>query len=193
MYEPRPDQPAFSRRDALKAAIAMVGGTVVGSSLPTLAFATGEAPRFFSQLEFATLQHTVDALIPDTDTPGAVAADVHHVIDALMSDWATDEVREKMADALARIDTNAQAMHGSRLAGLDASQRLEVIRHCDASAHDGVAEDETFLDIKRITLMAYYTSEIGASVELRFDPVPGPFQGKVSLEEVGRTLYKHGR
>ena len=109
MYEPKPDQPALSRRDALKAAIAMVGGTVVGGSLPTLAFATEGAPRFFSQPQFDTLQHTVDVLIPETDTPGALAADAHLVIDALMSDWATDEVREKMAGALAALQVEGVA------------------------------------------------------------------------------------
>ena len=193
MHSSSPGKTGLTRRDALKAAIALVGGTVAGGSLPSLVFADDMAPRFFSNAQFDVLRHTVDVLIPDTDTPGALAADVHLVIDALMQDWATDEVREKWLGALERIDSNASDMHGSGLAALDAEQRLDVIRHCDTAAHDGVAGDTRFLDIKWATLLGYYTSEIGASVELRFDPVPGPFQGKVSLEEVGRTLYKHGR
>ena len=191
MQEHRPDR--MSRRDALKAAIALVGGTAVAGSIPSLAFASDAAPRYLDTKLFAVLTHSVDIIIPATDTPGAVDAGVHVLIDGLLADVASPDRREAFTTVLERVDAKAQEMYGAGLAALDAGQRFEVVRRCDELAYGDVEEDQGFRKLKQVTLLGYYTSEIGASVELRFDPVPGPFQGCVPLEDVGRALYKHGR
>lgn len=41
--------------------------------------------------------------------------------------------------------------------------------------------------MKELTLVGYYTSEIGATQELRHEPVPGRFDGCVPFAEIGRT------
>lgn len=49
------------------------------------------------------------------------------------------------------------------------------------------AEMPFWRTVKRLTVVAYYTSEAGATEELRYDPVPGTYRGCVPLAEVGRT------
>ena len=44
-----------------------------------------------------------------------------------------------------------------------------------------------FSHVKELTLVGYYTSEIGATQELQYEHVPGRYDGCVPLEEVGRT------
>jgi hypothetical protein len=41
--------------------------------------------------------------------------------------------------------------------------------------------------MKELTLVGYYTSEIGATRELHHAPVPGRYDGCVPLAQVGRT------
>jgi hypothetical protein len=41
--------------------------------------------------------------------------------------------------------------------------------------------------MKELTLVGYYTSEPGATQELRHEKVPGRYQGCVPLSEIGRA------
>lgn len=44
-----------------------------------------------------------------------------------------------------------------------------------------------FLTLKELTIAGYYTSEIGATEELRWDPAPGRIDLDVPFSEIGRT------
>lgn len=44
-----------------------------------------------------------------------------------------------------------------------------------------------FRQLKELTLAGYYTSEIGASQELRWDPAPGRYDPDVPFSEIGRA------
>lgn len=56
-------------------------------------------------------------------------------------------------------------------------------------AEEAPAEDAPpfFLTLKELTIAGYYTSEIGATEELRWDPAPGRIDLDVPFSEVGRT------
>ena len=44
-----------------------------------------------------------------------------------------------------------------------------------------------FRTMKELTVVGYYTSEAGATVELRHEAVPGRYEGCVPLAQIGRT------
>ena len=44
-----------------------------------------------------------------------------------------------------------------------------------------------FRTMKELTLLGYYTSEVGATRELRHEKVPGRFEGCIPVEQVGRA------
>ncbi len=44
-----------------------------------------------------------------------------------------------------------------------------------------------FSHVKELTLVGYYTSEVGATEELRYEHVPGRYDGCVPVEELGRA------
>lgn len=54
-----------------------------------------------------------------------------------------------------------------------------------------LARDDTAVPfmrkMKELTLVGYYTSEIGATQELRHEPVPGRYDGCVPFSEIGRA------
>src|SRR2546428_751816 len=66
-----------------------------------------------------------------------------------------------------------------------------VLDHPDrgafAAAGDRGAPPPFFRTMKELTLVGYYTSEIGATRELRHAPVPGRFEGCVPLDRIGRA------
>jgi hypothetical protein len=44
-----------------------------------------------------------------------------------------------------------------------------------------------FRTMKELTVLGYYTSQIGATKELRYVQVPGRFNGCVPFKTIGRT------
>jgi hypothetical protein len=43
-----------------------------------------------------------------------------------------------------------------------------------------------FYKLKLLTVLGYYTSEVGATQELSYNPVPGRYEGDVDFDKVGR-------
>ncbi len=186
----------LTRREALQGAIALVGGSIAASQLAPLASALAEgrqaAPRFLSDELFAVLERTADLVIPETDTQGALGARVHYFIDGMLADWANESSREILTRAIRQIDDAARRHHDSAFVTLDAGQQFALLEAIDRDAYDRTDADVPFRKLKELILLGYYSSEVGASVELRFNPIPGPSIGCVPLVDIGRAWYKHG-
>jgi hypothetical protein len=44
-----------------------------------------------------------------------------------------------------------------------------------------------YFSLKDLTVTGYFTSEPGATLALRYDPMPGAYRGCVPLREIGRA------
>jgi hypothetical protein len=87
-----------------------------------------------------------------------------------------------------------QAVHSLRFAA--ANSRLEQAEAAsaaymqkDSSARIRDTPDEQspfFHKLKLLTVLGYYTSEIGSQQELSYNPVPGRYEGDVDFDKVGR-------
>jgi len=185
----------LTRRDVLKSAIALVGGSITASQLGLLshawAAAKSPAPRFLDDNQLALVKRAVDIIIPSTDTPGAAEAGVHRFIDMMMADWASEGSRDTMTRAIADIDVSARQAFDRPFIELQKDQQQTLLETIDGDTRGKSDSQSPFGMLKQLTIFGYYTSEIGASVELRFNPIPGAYPGCVPLEDVGRAWYKH--
>jgi len=185
----------LTRRDVLKNAIALVGGSITASQLGLLSHAWAAAksptPRFLDDSQLALVKRAVDIIIPSTDTPGAAEAGVHRFIDMMMADWASEGSRDTMTRAIADIDVSARQAFDRPFIDLQKDQQQALLETIDGDTRGKSDSQSPFGMFKQLTIYGYYTSEIGASVELRFNPVPGAYPGCVPLEDVGRSWYKH--
>lgn len=185
----------LSRRQALKAAILLVGGSAAVTPLASLVHAleaeAGYRPRYLEPDAFELLTRVVDLLIPETDTPGALAAGAHRFVDTMLADFASDESRQTILAALDGIDAAAGREAGLAFATLPKDRQFEVLAEVDRLAFAGAEDAGPYRALKGLIVSGYYSSEIGATVELRFDPVPGGYSGCVPLEDMGRAWYKH--
>lgn len=181
----------MNRRDLLLGVIAFVGGAASLSScsreaVDDLKLHAGE-PLFFDADQMRTLGRVVDLMIPATDTPGALAAGGDVFIDRMMATWAAKDTQQNYASILAKIDSLASAKFGQALAGCDAGQQEQLVRDIDASAFGPNPDVEGFRDLKYLIFAAYYTSEIGATVELQYELVPGKYIPCAPIAEIGRA------
>jgi hypothetical protein len=181
----------MNRRDLMLGVIAFVGGAATltscgESTVDALDLHNGK-PRFFDADQMRLLARIVDIMIPATDTPGALAAGGDLFIDGLMADWAAADTRNYYVGILHGIDQQARTRFGNGLADCTDDQQQEVMRSIDNSAFGPSPEVAGFRDLKSLILAAYYTSEIGASVELQYELVPGRYLPCAPIEEIGRA------
>ena len=207
---PRGAQETIDRREALRRAALLLGGalaapTVAGVLAGCQAARVPDgawAPRALSRAQVELVAAMAEHILPETDTPGARAAGVHRFIDAMLAESFPPSERERFLAGLAEVDARAGRTSGHRFlqcAPADQRALLEVLdREAFASppvplstAWRGGTRDEPavpfFRTMKELTLVGYYTSEIGATRELHHAPVPGRYDGCVPLAQVGRT------
>lgn len=192
------NQDLLTRRKAILGAASLVGGTFAAGQLGTVlsraaaAAAADEAPAFFDQDQFALLERIVDVMIPETDTPGARAVGVHHFIDMMLAKWASPERQARYVLGLERLDADVERSGGERFVDLPPARQLEVLRTVDAAAFADDAGDAFFVELKRMVLFSYYSSEVGATRELQYEPLTGPYRPCMPVDDDVRAWFHLG-
>ena len=108
-----------------------------------------------------------EVIIPATDTPGASEAGVTEFVAALVDGWLDDDDRDRFLTGLDTVDPAARARFGRDFADCTVTQQATLVGDLDAELtrlRDDPDADETqhfFHDVKRFTLTAYFTSEVG--------------------------------
>jgi len=187
----------MQRRDALKF---LATGAVATAAAPELfAFfqeahpASGYALRTLNPHQNATVVMMTDVILPQTDTPGAKGAKVNEFIDVILTDWATDAERKRFLAGLANVDERSTTLYGKPLVDCTRAQQESLLRAMDEEwareeyipkphttgyqKRDQQLLDSFFGDFKRLTLVGYYTSEIGFTQELKKVIIPGSYHG----------------
>jgi hypothetical protein len=156
----------------------------------------------------ATVTAIAEMIIPATDTPGARGARVNEFIDLILSDWCAAADRQRFLDGLADADARSRKMFGKEFVDCDPQQQTELLTaldeeltelreaHVRGRHHASPVRRETetpvernfFYMMKHLTLVGYYTSEVGWTQELGRPPVHmGPYQPCVPLTQPGKT------
>ena len=133
-------------------------------------------PRFFTADESAAVETLAELIIPETDTPGARAANVHQYIDWIVSRAAEETVDDSdaplpavMRDGLAWLDRRSAALYGrSFIEATSGDQTALLERLASDPAVEETAGVEFFRQTRRLTIHGYYRSEIGMREELGY-------------------------
>jgi len=193
---------SVSRRQALQQVAMLLGGAI---SAPTLAGALSRStrpawatsaqwePRTLSPAQLELVATVAEHIIPETDTPGARAAGVHRFVDTLLTDHYPTPERDRFLAGLADVDARARSRQGKTFVECTADQQVALLTEMDEAAYPAVQIDsprpqETwfFRRMKEVTLVGYYTSQIGATQELHPNPF-GAYRGDIPYSSVGRA------
>ena len=190
----------IDRRELLHRAAVMLGGAVSSSAAlgvlsgcaATPEPAAPAATRYFTPAEARIASVMADQIIPRTDTPGALDVGVPAFMDRMMADFYQDAERAALREGLARVESDAHARHGKTFAALTSDQQVELMTVYDREAYEwgragSRGTPHFFRFVKELTTLGYFTSEIGASKVLRYDPVAGQWRPDVPYSEIGRA------
>ena len=197
----------MDRREAVKRISAILGVAVSGSTMAGImggcqADASGTMKTLDSN-QHQLLEVMTEHIIPTTDTPGAKAAGVADYIDAMLTDFYSEENRERFLKGLAETNDQASAEFGNDFLNCSDDDQRAFLDKLDATAFpdlEAMEEDarEAFelnrqqtgrpfiATLKELTIAGYYTSEVGATQELSLNPM-GSYRGDVPYEEIGRA------
>ena len=200
----------MDRREAVKRITILLGGAL---SAPTLAGVMGgcQAPgpgdasvlRSLTTGQDELLAVLTEHIIPETDTPGARAARVSEYIDAMLTDFYSTNDRERFLAGLSEVDERAQHAYGMSFMEASEDQQIALLTTLDEEAFPDLAtmSDEEreahrqrraqegnpfFATLKELTIAGYYTSEVGATQELRVNPM-GVHKADIPYADLGRA------
>ena len=185
-----PRGPRATRRDVF-AGLAIAAWTV-----PVIAHAQSSAgmswaPKALSLDQARTLSAACEAIIPETDTPGAIAAGVPQKIDSWIAGWLDQPAADRLKGGLTQLDERARARGAASFAALTGDQKIALLSEVEGEqraadrAHPPVPH--YWNTLKGLTTTAYFTSQAGATKAARYDPVPGAYRGCVPLKDIGRV------
>ena len=192
----------IDRREALRRTALLLGGAI---SAPTLAgilagceasrHEAGWTPRALTADQSDLVATIAEHILPETDTPGARSAGVHRFIDTMLAEYYNPAARTHFVDGLTDVDARAQRVGAKSFVRARPEQQRAILTELDGEAYPpgprpvskGPDAIPFFRIMKELTLLGYYTSEVGATKELQYNPAPGRFEGCVPMSRVGRA------
>jgi len=184
----------MDRRELLKIMAMALGSSV---ALPESVFAKmGEAFNpadltFFSIAQRAQVAALAEAIIPKTDTPGAIEAGVPGWIEVIVKDCFTPLNQTVITDGLAEITMRCAKEHGKSIAELEPAAQVAFLTMVDSETkaaklaliEEGREVSNTFLEqFKELTKFCYVNSEVGATQAFDYQLVPGKWIPDMKLE-----------
>ena len=124
---------------AAVAPAAAEGARALHPLVPAQPAGGGWRPRFFTAVEAAAVEALAEAIIPETDTPGARAAAVHQYVDWMVSRAAEGDgpaaLPGIMREGLAWLDRRSAALHGGRFADVGGERQTELLTRLARTRH----------------------------------------------------------
>lgn len=178
----------FDRRDLLATASIFLGAELVAPL--ARAFAADAAPGFTaSQAQFtpdqrAQVSAISERIMPTTDTPGAITAGVPAFIEMMLADWYSPQERDDFMNGLGVIEGQAWVQYEKSFPALTPQQQDAILTMALQAGLGG----DFFNHCKQLTILGYYTSEVGCKQERVYVPVPGHYDGKYPYAQVRRVF-----
>jgi hypothetical protein len=181
---------SMNTRDAIKSFALMMGGAMVGAN----AILTGCAPEDqivgleFSPKDIAFLDEIGEAIIPTTDTPGAKATQIGEFMQMMVKDTYNAEQQQTFLDGLNYIKKDFKSSKGKDFMDASVEERTEYLNELKAKAANTEEKGPAVIGMLRdLTVLGYFTSEIGATQQLRYIEVPGRYDGCIDYKPGDRA------
>lgn len=187
MSHPMSDD-TMDRREALRRVSALLGGAALVGGSSLLAACTADRTKAtagvgtFTASDVALLDEVADTILPETKTPGAKAAKVGAFMALMVTDTYEPRDQDIFRAGMRQLDEASTRASGAPFMKASPSARLSLLESLDQEQkayQDARTDDEPnhyFRMMKELTLLGYFTSEIGCTKALRYVESPGRFE-----------------
>lgn len=198
----------MNRRDALKNVALIMGGALSATTLSVISEGcktTDKKGELFTAEQQSTITELADTIIPTTGTPGAKAAGVGPFIAMMIKECYPENVQKIFTDGLDDLDDRSKSKFSNSFVEIDPTQRAGVLQEVvdklkqdkeknkddkgkkneggSTSTAPSAKKDPTFFQLaKELTMLGYFTSEIGCKQALVYTPVPGKWEACTDMK-----------
>ncbi len=179
----------IDRREAIRRVSALLGGVAFVGGNALLTACERGAPRAsstagagtFTAEDVAFLDEVADTILPTTGTPGAKAAQVGAFMALMVTDTYEPSDQKIFRDGMRQLDQESKTANGTTFMASTPAQRLSLLEKLDREqktymdARKDDAPSHYFRMMKELTLLGYFTSEIGYTKAMRYAESPGRF------------------
>jgi hypothetical protein len=170
----------MNRRQAISLIATLCGGAVFGAPRLLAGVANAlEGSRPFSAADLELLNEIGETIIPVTpDSGGAKAANIAAFMQEIVRDFYSSDERATFEKGLGQIQSDSRA----KFSGRAFLQLKPAERHALLLGYEKPnAIPDFYQMLKQLTLWGYFTSEVGAKQALAYLPVPGRYQGCLTV------------
>lgn len=154
------------------------------------------SPTFLTGEEAAFISSFVDAILPRTDTPGALDVKVDVFLDKLFSQGYDEVGQNEIRNEIKTFNQNCVDTFGDNFASLKEKEKVAILTQAEKNSGKfnssvwGTPVGEPvevgfYRSLKSMVIWAYFSSEeIGENV-LSYDPIPQQYLGCIPVSDVG--------
>lgn len=190
----------IDRREAIKQASLFLGFAISGPALTgVLGGCSAQKeldwqPQFFTKDEAYLIEAASSRILPSGETPGAADAQVVRFIDQMVAEYYLPEDQVKFRTGMEALKAHSDSSIGKSFAKATKSEQDTVLSELALEARkqrmdQSDSPQHFFLMLKELTVLGFFTSEIGATQVLNYDDVPGGYQGCEPLEALGGKTW----
>lgn len=174
----------MDRREVVKYISFILGGSLVAADALITGCRNSDSNSrvSFSAKDVALMNEIADTILPPTDTPGAKEAKVGEQMKVMVNDCYEERDQYIFRNGLSKIDELSEKDYSNKFIDLKPGQRLALLTKLDKEQKESsktISETDPkhfFRLMKELTLVCYFTSEIGCTKARRYVETPGRYE-----------------
>ena len=188
---------AIKRVSVLLGGVALVGGSSLLASCGRERPPAGQAVGKFSGNDVTLLDEVADTILPTTSTPGAKAAKVGPFMALMVTDCYDEKDQQVFRDGVAKLESASTKMNGKSFMDSSPAERVALLESLDKEQKAYMTAKKPddrahyFRMMKELTLLGYFTSEIGYTQALRYKESPGHYDPCVPYAKGEKSWAPH--
>jgi hypothetical protein len=208
----------MERREAVKYISILLGGAVIGADafLTGCKTKTGSATDWTTE-DIAYLNEIGETILPRTATPGAKDANVGQFMTVMVNDSYEEADQKAFREGLDKLNDASKKKFDKAFMSITPEQRNQLLVELDKESREyqkkvsafnneqnKKEKEETakgnnkyvkehmaphyFTMMKQLTLLGFFTSEVGMKQAVRYMPAPGKYEGCVPYKKGDKLI-----
>lgn len=184
----------MDRRSAIKNLTFLAGGVFLFPSC--LKHEDGKVSIKLNKMHIDAAQEkavaaVAETIIPQTNTPGAKALNVHQFVLKMLDDCRSKKDQEMFTKGLSQLDDLSQKQYNKDFADGDSKQREAVLMLIENKQQIKPELTDFYQMTKQLTVEGYTISKYVMTTKLPYELVPGRYNGYFPVKNL-KSIAKNG-
>lgn len=179
----------MDRREALKKVAYMMGGAISATTIGVLfesftIYEPGKSPFFYSISDEEILSEFADIILPTThSSPGAKVAGVGTQIPLIIKECYPPALQKVFKNGYDEMLSKSKSKFNKDFLLLNSDEKIQLLNDLKQEAIDKNHEPTFFTIARDLTILSYFSSEVGCTQAREYLPIPGKYDGNAPYQK----------